>query len=110
MTSQKPLTVSDGSTAVLGNLFAKQDLSNPALVPEDRIGKVGRQYDSHTPYSQTLNLTIQDQFTNHDSISVAYVSTLGRHLDRNGAQNADEPSVSAMTPMIALRSQSTSSI
>lgn len=88
MTSQKPLTVSDGSTAVLGNVLAKQDLSNPALVPGDGIGLVGRQYDFRTPYSQTLNLTIQDQFTNHDSFSAAYVSTLGRHLDTNGIQNA----------------------
>jgi hypothetical protein len=37
---------------------------------------------------QTINLTVQDQFTNHDSIQVGYVGTMGRHLDNLGYNNA----------------------
>ena len=35
-----------------------------------------------------MNLTFQDQFSPHDSISVGYVGTLGRHLDSQSSQNA----------------------
>jgi hypothetical protein len=49
----------------------------------------GRQQNFQTPYVQTQNLTIQDQFTNHDSIQVGYVGTEGRHLDNLGYNNAN---------------------
>ena len=48
----------------------------------------GRQYNFQTPYIQTLNLTVQDQFSSHDSVQVAYVAALGRHLDNLGYHNS----------------------
>jgi len=48
----------------------------------------GRQYNFQTPFVQMVNLTVQDQFTNHDSIQVGYVGTMGRHLDNLGYNNS----------------------
>ena len=48
----------------------------------------GRQYNFQTPYVQMVNLTVQDQFTNHDSIQLGYVGTMGRHLDNLGYNNS----------------------
>ncbi len=87
-TSQVPLTVPGGQTAVLENSIASLNLSDPTKLDGSGLSLSGRQWNFMTPYSQTLNLTIQDQFTSHDSISAAYVGTLGRHLDSNGTQNA----------------------
>jgi hypothetical protein len=38
---------------------------------------------------QTENLTVEDQFTNHDAIQLGYVGTQGRHLDILGVTNAN---------------------
>ncbi len=89
--SQTPLTVPGGATAVLGNSLVAQNLEDPTVVNGAGLTLYGRQYKFQTPYQQTFNLTVQDQFTQHDSISFAYVATLGRHLDSQSTQNA--PSV-----------------
>ena len=49
----------------------------------------GRQYNYQTPMVQTENLTVEDQFTNHDAIQVSYVGTQGRHLDILGTSNSN---------------------
>ncbi len=49
----------------------------------------GRQYNYQTPLVQTENLTVEDQFTNHDAIQVGYVGTQGRHLDILGTSNSN---------------------
>lgn len=49
----------------------------------------GRQYNYQTPMVQTENLTVEDQFTPHDALQVAYVGTQGRHLDILGQTNAN---------------------
>ena len=49
----------------------------------------GRQYNYQTPLVQTENLTVEDQFTNHDAIQVGYVGTQGRHLDILGTTNSN---------------------
>jgi hypothetical protein len=49
----------------------------------------GRQNNYQTPMVQTENLTVEDQFTNHDAIQVGYVATQGRHLDILGVTNAN---------------------
>jgi hypothetical protein len=36
----------------------------------------------------TVNLTVQDQFTAHDALQVGYVGTMGRHLDNLGYNNS----------------------
>jgi hypothetical protein len=49
----------------------------------------GRQYNYQTPMIQTENLTVEDQFTNHDAIQIGYVGTQGRHLDILGTSNSN---------------------
>ena len=86
--SQTPLTVPGGQTAVLGNALVAQNLETPTAVNGAGLTLYGRQYNFNTPYQQTFNLTVQDQFTQHDALSFAYVGTLGRHLDSGSTQNA----------------------
>jgi hypothetical protein len=86
--SQTPLTVPGGQTAVLGNALVAQNLEDPTAVNGAGLTLYGRQYNFKTPYQQTFNLTVQDQFTNHDSFSVGYVASLGRSLDSLSTQNA----------------------
>jgi Carboxypeptidase regulatory-like domain len=92
--SQTPLEAAPGETAVLENALTAQNLQNPALVNGAGLYLYGRQYNFKTPYQQTFNLAFQDQFTGHDAFSLAYVGTLGRHLDTQSSQN----SPSAMIP------------
>lgn len=68
--------------------FAQVNISNPALNPGTGLNLYGRQYHFQTPYIETENLTVQDQFTRHDSIQVGYVGTQGRHLDNLGYFNS----------------------
>jgi hypothetical protein len=86
--SQTPLESAPGETALLENALTAQNLANPSLVNGAGLYLYGRQYNFKTPYQQTFNLAVQDQFTRHDSISVGYVGTLGRHLDTQSSQNA----------------------
>jgi hypothetical protein len=86
--SQTPLALPSGQTAVLENALTAQNIDNPSLVNGAGLFLYGRQFNFQTPYQQTINLTVQDQFTPHDAVSVAYVGTLGRHLDSQSSQNA----------------------
>ncbi len=86
--SQIPLKTPTGATATIENALSGTDLQNPANVAGNGVGLSGRQFDFQTPYTQTFNLTVQDQFTKHDSIQVAYVGTVGRHLDNTGYTNS----------------------
>lgn len=86
--SQTPLTIPSGATATIENALSGTDLQNPVNVPGNGVGLSGRQYNFQTPYTETFNLTVQDQFTRHDSIQVAFVGTTGRHLDSLGYTNA----------------------
>ncbi len=86
--SQTPLEAAPGQTAVLENALTAQNLENPALVNGAGLYLYGRQYNFNTPYQETFNLTVQDQFTNHDVLSLGYLGTLGRHLDTQSSQNA----------------------
>lgn len=86
--SQSPLTVSGGQTAVLENALIAQNLQNPAVVNGAGLQLLGREWNLKTPYQQTVNFAVQDQFTNHDAASIGYVGTFGRHLDDDSSQNA----------------------
>jgi hypothetical protein len=87
--SQHPLLLSDGTTATMEHTFQTVNLQNPALNAGNGLNLYGRQYNFQTPYVQTQNFMIQDQFTNHDSIQAGYVGTEGRHLDNLGYNNAN---------------------
>jgi hypothetical protein len=69
--------------------FTTLNLQDPTINSGVGLNLYGRQQNFQTPYVQTQNLTIQDQFTNHDSIQVGYVGTEGRHLDNLGYNNAN---------------------
>ena len=86
--SQHPLPLSNGQPATMEQAFATVNLSDPTINSGQGLNLYGRQYNFQTPYVQTENLTIQDQFTNHDSIQVGFVGTQGRHLDNLGYNNS----------------------
>jgi hypothetical protein len=86
--SQAPYILSNGQPALMENTFATINLSDPTQVNGQGVALYGRQYNYQTPYVQTYNLTTQNQFTNHDSFQLAYVGTVGRHLDVLGATNS----------------------
>ncbi len=86
--SQAPLTIPTGQTATLENALGGQNLQDPANISGEGLGLAGRQFNFQTPYTQTFNFTVQNQFTNNDSIQFAYVGTLGRHLDSTGSHNS----------------------
>jgi len=86
--SQHPLLLPTGQTATLETSLAAFNLEDPTINSGQGLNLYGRQQNFQTPYIQTVNLTVQDQFTNHDSIQVGYVGTMGRHLDNLGYNNA----------------------
>jgi hypothetical protein len=86
--SQTPISLSTGQTATLENTLTTINLSDPTQVSGANLSLYGRQYNYATPYTETYNLTVQDQFTKRDSIQVGFVGTLGRHLDNLGTTNA----------------------
>jgi len=86
--SQAPLQLSNGQTATMENTFSTINLSDSTQVNGAGVNLYGRQYNYQTPYVQTYNLTTQDQFTQHDSFQIAYVGTIGRHLDVLGTNNS----------------------
>ena len=88
LTSQTADLLPNGQPATIENTFGVINLQDPLAVPATGLSLYGKQYHYKTPYVQSANLTIQDQFTNRDSIQVGYVGSLGRHLDAYGKQNA----------------------
>jgi hypothetical protein len=86
--SQHPLLLNNGQAATMEQAFTTISLGDPTINPGTGLNMYGRQYNFQTPYVQTLNLTIEDQFTNHDAVQVGYVGTLGRHLDNLGYNNS----------------------
>lgn len=87
--SQHPLLLPSGSPATMEEAFNEYNFQNPAVSTGLGLNLYGRQYNFQTPYVQMQNLTLQDQFTNHDSIQVGYVGTEGRHLDNLGYNNSN---------------------
>jgi hypothetical protein len=86
--SQHPLPLSNGQPATIENAFTTVNLQDPTILNGKGLNLYGRQYNFQTPYVQTMNLAVQDQITNHDSIEIGYVGTLGRHLDNLGYFNS----------------------
>jgi hypothetical protein len=86
--SQHPYVLPNGATATMENAFAQINIGDPTVNPGTGLNLYGRQYNYATPYIQTFNLTVQDQFTNHDAIELGYIGTVGRHLDNLGYFNS----------------------
>lgn len=87
--SQHPLLLSNGQPATMEEAFTTVNFQDPTVNSGMGLSLYGRQYNFQTPYMETQNFTIQDQFTSHDAISVGYVGTQGRHLDNLGYNNGN---------------------
>ena len=70
------------------NTFSTINFGDPTIISGQGLNLYGRQYKFQTPYIQTFNLTVQGQVSSHDSVQVAYVGALGRHLDNLGYHNS----------------------
>ena len=79
------------TTPVSCSTFPLSTCVGGQYIGSDYLGATlnGRQYNYQTPMIQTENLTVEDQFTNHDAIQIAYVGTQGRHLDILGTSNSN---------------------
>jgi hypothetical protein len=82
-----PVTLSNGAPPTLENVFASVNLSSAATANPSGAELAGRVFDYKTPYTQAFNLTLQKQIGRHDSVQVAYVGDVGRHLDARGTFN-----------------------
>lgn len=87
-TSQIPALLPNGQTSTMENTFAEVNLSDPTLVTGSGASLYGKQYHYVTPRVQSINFTVQDQFTGRDSIQVGYVGSLGRNLDTYQSHNS----------------------
>lgn len=81
----------NGQTATMENTFGAINLQDPTLLNGSGLSLSGKEYSYKTPYVQSMNFTLQYQFTDRDSIQAGYVATAGRHLDAFGVHNS--PSV-----------------
>jgi hypothetical protein len=87
--SATPITLSNGQTATMENSLGNTNLQDASqLNPAKGVSLSGRQFNFQMPYTETTNLTVQYQFTNHDSVQVAYVGTFGHHLDAPSTSNS----------------------
>jgi hypothetical protein len=87
--SQAPEVLPNGETTVtMEDAFGAVNLDNPSLVSIQNLYLYGKQYHYQTPRVTTVNVTVQDQFSNRDSIQVGFVGSFGRHLDAFGNYNS----------------------
>jgi hypothetical protein len=97
--SNHPLLIGNPpQPATMEQAFTQFNFQDPAVLKSPSpytnpnylgLNLYGRQYNYQTPLVQTENLTVEDQFTNHDAIQVGYVGTQGRHLDILGYTNGN---------------------
>jgi hypothetical protein len=87
--SQHPILLPNGLLATMEAAFTQYNFQDPTVSSGQGLNLYGRQYNFQTPYVQTENLTIQDQFTNHDFVQVGFVGRQGRRLDNLGDNNSN---------------------
>ena len=93
----------NNTTATMENTFGIIDMTSPlsAYIPLGSLALYGKPYHFKIPYVETLNFALQWQFTNHDSIQLTYVGSLGRQLE---SANPYHNAVSEMlTPSTAVQ-------
>ena len=85
-----PVTYSDGQIGTLERGFLSIPLS-PALVEAEGLAFRGIQLNYITPYIQSFNLATQYQLSTNDTVEIAYVGSLGRHIESfPGTNNTPE--------------------
>ena len=68
--SQTPFVTPAGNPAVFETALASLNVQDPALVTPNGLSLIGRQYNFHTPYTETFNVFTQYQFAPHDAVQV----------------------------------------
>lgn len=99
-------------TLTMENTFGLIDMTNAlsAYQPLGSVNLYGKPYHFKIPYVETLDLAVQWQFTNHDSIEVRYVGNLGRQLEsadpyHNAPRQALTPNTAVQTACTAAQLQ-----
>jgi hypothetical protein len=89
-TSLVPALLPNGQTTTMENLFAVINVQDPTQIQVSSVGLglSGKEYNYLTPYVQSMNFTLQYQFSSRDMFQAGYVATAGRHLDTLGSQNS----------------------
>lgn len=87
-TSQAAITLANGQVATMENTFGVINLQDPTQASGQGLSLAGKSYNYKTPYTESLNLTTQYQFTKRDSIQIGYVGTLSRHTDATINENS----------------------
>ena len=87
--STVPITYANGGLPSLENAFQEINISSPtnATIEGIQVAGMGINDKYLTPYIETYNLTLQKQLGTHDTIQLAYVGDVGRHLDNRGTYN-----------------------
>jgi hypothetical protein len=87
--STVPITYADHGLPSLENAFQEINISSPANATIEGLQVAGMGINDKylTPYIESYNLTVQKQVGTHDSIQLAYVGDVGRHLDSRGTYN-----------------------
>ena len=93
----------NGQTATMENVFGQINMTNSNVyLPLGSVVMYGKPTNFKIPYEEYLNLAVQYQFTNHDSVEVRWVSILGKQLEsadpyHNAARQALTPSSAAVS-------------
>jgi Carboxypeptidase regulatory-like domain len=97
-----------GQTLSMENTFnlINMDSQLNAYQPLGSVVLYGKPYNFHIPYTETFNVAVQWQFTNHDSIEARYVGELGKQLEsanpyHNAPRQALPTSVQAVSACTA---------
>lgn len=87
--STVPITYADKGLPSLENAFQEINISSPANATIEGLQVAGMGINDKylTPYIESWNLTVQKQVGTHDSVQLAYVGDVGRHLDSRGTYN-----------------------
>lgn len=81
-----PVLFPNGSVATFENGLSALTF-NPTNVPAAGVGFTGTDLNFRTPYTMEYNLSLQYGFSTHQSATVGYVGTQGRHLQVHESYN-----------------------
>src|SRR6266702_875012 len=74
----------------------------PAAAQGYQISPRGIQYNTHIPYVQGINLSLQQQLTGSQYLQIGYVGTMSRHLESNIQSNQTDlliPTTFSVSPV-----------
>jgi hypothetical protein len=92
------------TTATMENTFSLINMTNPnaAFITPGSLAMYGKPYHFKTPYTTSLDVAVQWQFTHHDSIQATYVGSLGKQLESGDPyHNAPRQVLTSGTPAVS---------